>query len=192
MGNFEEPGRMNRRGRDAVFAGVLAASVLSCAPARASEHDWKVASDIGAAGLVALAIGTTAVHDDWTGGKQLAFSLGATSAATYGLKQAFPEERPNGRNDESFPSGHTAISFASAGYLQRRYGWQVGIPATVAAGLVGLARVEAREHHWYDAVAGAALGEATALLISRPINDRVMFVPWADTRSGGISLSARF
>jgi len=173
-------------------AAVCLAAAAAAGPARASDHDWKVASDVGAISLVGLALGVTAEQRDWSGGKQLAFSLGATEAETYGLKHAFPETRPNGRNNRSFPSGHTSIAFASAGYLHQRYGWQVGLPATVAAGLVGLARVEAHEHHWYDAVAGAALGEATAFVITRPRNDRVMLTPWADSRSAGFSLYARF
>jgi membrane-associated phospholipid phosphatase len=49
---------------------------------------------------------------------------------------ALPELRPNGRNNRSFPSGHTSISFAAASYLHQRYGWEVGVPATFAAGLV--------------------------------------------------------
>lgn len=160
--------------------------------AHASDHDWKVASDIGGASLVAFALGETAWREDWSGGGQLALSLGTTAAATYGLKHAFPETRPNGRDNRSFPSGHTSIAFASAGYLHQRYGWKVGVPATVAAGLVGLARVEAHEHHWYDAVAGAALGEATAFIITRPHDGGVMLTPWADSRGAGFSLYARF
>ena len=151
-----------------------------------------MASDIGEASLVAFALGATAQQRDWSGGRQLALSLAATEAETYGLKHAFPETRPNGRNNRSFPSGHTSISFASAGYLHQRYGWKVGVPATLAAGLVGLARVEAREHHWYDAVAGAALGEATAFIITKPRDGRVMLTPWADSRGAGFGLYARF
>ena len=177
--------------RPALLA-ALVVCVGMAGPAEASDHDWKVASDIGGASLVAFALGDTAWRQDWAGGRQLAFSLAATGAATYGLKHAFPEERPNGRDNRSFPSGHTSIAFASAGYLHQRYGWQVGLPATLAAGFVGLARVEAHEHHWYDAVAGAALGEATAFIITKPLNDRVMITPWADSRGAGLSLNAQF
>jgi len=171
---------------------LTAISAVAAHPARASDHDWRVASDVGEVSLVALALGATVEERDWPGGRQLALSLAATEAETYGLKHAFPETRPNGRNNRSFPSGHTSIAFASAGYLHQRYGWQVGLPATLAAGLIGLARVEAHEHHWYDAVAGAAIGEATAFIITRPRDGGVMLTPWADSRGAGFSLNARF
>lgn len=158
----------------------------------ADDHAWKVASDVGEVSLVALAIGDTAVQRDWNGGKSLALSLAATEAETYGLKHAFPEMRPNGRNNRSFPSGHASISFAASGYLHQRYGWEVGVPATLAAGLVGIARVKAHEHHWYDVVAGAALGEATAFIVTRPKDNAVMLLPWADSQGGGVRLYARF
>jgi membrane-associated phospholipid phosphatase len=158
----------------------------------ASDHDWKVVSDVGQASLVALAVGDTVIQHDWKGGESLALSLALTEAETYGLKHAFPEVRPNGRNNRSFPSGHTSISFAAAGYLHRRYGWQVGVPATLAASFVGFARVKAHEHHWYDVVAGAALGEATALILTHPVDDRVMLSPWADSHGGGLAIYGRF
>lgn len=165
---------------------------LAATPALAGDHGWSRASDVGVAALMAAAFGTSAAKQDWEGGKEAAVSIGATALEAYGLKEAFPEERPNGRNNKSFPSGHTAVSFAAAGYLQERYGWQVGLPATAAAAFVGLARVQGHQHHWYDAVAGAAVGEATALLITHPLNDNVRILPWADTRGGGLALAARF
>src|SRR4051794_39303671 len=106
---------------------VAALAAFSVAqPAAASDSTWKTVSNVGLAGVVALAAGDTLVHRDGPGGLQLGISLGATEAATYGLKHAFPEERPNHRNDKSFPSGHTSFAFAAAGYLDERYGWQVG------------------------------------------------------------------
>lgn len=175
-------------------AALIAALTLSFAasPALAGDRGWSRASDVGVAALVAAAFGTSAARRDWQGDQELALSLGATALESYGLKAAFPEQRPNGRNDKSFPSGHTAISFAAAGYLQQRYGWQVGLPATAAAAFVGLARVEGRQHHWYDAAAGAAVGEATALLITHPVDDNVRFLPWADSHGAGFALAARF
>ena len=42
-------------------------------------------------------------------------------------------ERPDQSNHQSFPSGHSVSAFATAGVLQRHYGWKAGIPATVIA-----------------------------------------------------------
>ena len=169
-----------------------AAGVLSATPALAADEGWKTAADVGEIGLVSVALGKSAVEQDWQGVRQLGLGLGVTAAATAGLKSAFPEERPDQSDNKSFPSGHTSISFAAAGYLQKRYGWQWGLPATLAAAVVGVSRVESKDHHWYDVVAGAVLGEGVAYFLTSPKDSNVKFLPWADSHGGGVYLTARF
>ena len=111
---------------------------------------------------------------------------------TYGLKETFPERRPDGNDNKSFPSGHTSVSFAAAASLEKRYGWQVGLPALAVASFVGIARVKAHKHYWYDAVVGATLGTASGLLITSRRSDRVQIVPWADSKGGGVEVALRF
>jgi membrane-associated phospholipid phosphatase len=176
----------------ASLAGFALAASTCAGPAVASDHDWQVAADVGEIGLVSLALGKTAVEGDWAGARQLGYGLAVTGGATYALKHAFPETRPNGRDDKSFPSGHTSLSFAAAGYLQQRYGWRIGLPATVAAGLVGVSRVQSHDHHWYDVVAGAALGEVTAVLLTTPHDGGVRVLPWADSKGAGFALYTQF
>jgi len=74
-----------------------------------------------------------------------------------GLKAAFNRTRPNGE-DYSFPSGHTASAFTTAGVVSRRYGgWASG--AVIGAGvLTGLGRMEDMKHFASDVVAGATIG----------------------------------
>ena len=61
------------------------------------------------------------------------------------------------------------------------------------ATFVGVARVKADKHHWYDCVAGAGIGLASGFLITRDRKDRVaMLTPLGDTNGGGISLAMRF
>jgi membrane-associated phospholipid phosphatase len=83
------------------------------------------------------------------GAGQLGLSVGATAAETWALKHTVHETRPNGKDERSFPSGHTSVAFASAGYIQQRYGWQAGLPATAVAD-AGRRRPgrEATYHHW--------------------------------------------
>ena len=69
-------------------------------------------------------------------------------------------ERPDGSNTQSFPSGHSASAFATAGVLQRHYGWKVGVPAAVVAAYVATARVHDNKHYLSDVIFGAALGIA--------------------------------
>ncbi|MGB3400466.1 MAG: hypothetical protein WBA34_09920, partial [Candidatus Deferrimicrobiaceae bacterium] len=94
------------------------------------------AGDIGLVLIPAAAAGATLAKKDGTGGKQLFLSLLTAAAVTEGLKIVVHERRPDG-GDQSFPSGHTSLSFAAASYLHIRYGWRYGIPASLAAAFVG-------------------------------------------------------
>jgi membrane-associated phospholipid phosphatase len=111
---------------------------------------------------------------------------------TTGLKEALPERRPDGSNNKSFPSGHVGTAFAAAATLQNRYGWQVGLPAQLVAAIVGFSRVEARKHHWYDVVAGAAIGEGSGFLLTSKRDGAVRVLPWGDAQGAGIALGMRF
>jgi membrane-associated phospholipid phosphatase len=157
-----------------------------------SEKGWDDASRVGEISLVAAALGVPAVHGDWKGDLQAGASIGAAALVATGLKEVFPERRPDGSDRKSFPSGHTSISFAAAATLQNRYGWEVGLPATIVATFVGVARVKARKHHWYDVVAGAAIGETSGLLLTSKRDHSVRLLPWGDTQSGGLAFAMRF
>jgi len=76
------------------------------------------------------------------------------------IKYTARRERPDQSNDKSFPSGHSASAFATAGVLRRHYGWKVGVPATVAAAYVATARVHDNRHYLSDVIFGAAMGIA--------------------------------
>lgn len=174
--------------------GFVAVVAALAAPATASEKGWRNASDIGAYGLTAAAIGIPLIERDENGALQAAGSIGATLLLTEGLKKAFPKTRPDGSDRKSFPSGHTSRSFAAAATLYNRQGQEIGIPAFVVAGFVGLARVEGNKHFWSDVAAGAALGTVTGFLITRkpPGEKQAMIVPWVEQGGGGVSLSMRF
>ena len=98
--------------------------------------------------------------------RQLLMSLGRTYLTTYGFKFGIDAERPNG-GGESFPSGHTALAFAGAGFIYRQRGWTWGAPAALAAGFVGWSRVESEHHYWRDVLAGAAIGWGSNFLGNR-------------------------
>jgi len=76
------------------------------------------------------------------------------------LKFSVQRERPDGSDHYSFPSGHSASAFATAGVLQRHYGWKVGVPSTIVAGYVATARVHDNKHHLSDVIFGGAMGIA--------------------------------
>jgi membrane-associated phospholipid phosphatase len=81
-----------------------------------------------------------------------------TQTVVQGLKYSVRRPRPDGSNNLSFPSGHTASTFATATVLQRHLGWKVGVPAYAFATYVGAARMSADKHHLSDVLVGAGLG----------------------------------
>ncbi len=129
----------------------------------AGGQGWSTASDLLAVGLPTLAAAYTYRDRDADGAAQLAWTLGATVGSTEILKSQISELRPDKSDDKSFPSGHTAVAFASARYLDKRYAGQVS-PYLLygAASLTALARVQADKHYWKDTLAGGALGYAWA------------------------------
>jgi len=137
--------------------------------------------------LPATAGGLTLGLRDWQGSLQLAESSALTLGVTYGLKYSVHETRPNG-GSQSFPSGHTSISFSAAEFMRKRYGWEYGVPAYAAASFVAYSRVEAGEHHPHDVVAGAAIGIMSSYLFTRPYKGWHVEVE-ADGKSYGVSFS---
>jgi len=76
------------------------------------------------------------------------------------LKFTVQRTRPDGSDNYSFPSGHSAGAFATAGVLQHHYGWKAGVPATLVAGYVATARVHDNRHYLSDVIFGGAMGIA--------------------------------
>ena len=66
-------------------------------------------------------------------------------------------------HDWSFPSGHTAVSFAAAAAILL-YNRKLGIPAVIIAILIGFSRVYLCVHWFSDVFCGALLGILCALL----------------------------
>lgn len=158
------------------------------------RHHVKVSTDVLSIGMTAATFAGLALARDWQGLKQGALSVGTTLAATYLLKYTVRKERPDGSDRHAFPSNHSALSFATAAVLQRRYGWALGAPAYALSAYVAWGRVYARRHDWLDVACGAAIGIGAAYIYTRPFARRhdLCIAPATDGRHYLLSASWTF
>jgi hypothetical protein len=92
-------------------------------------------------------------------------SSGIMGVTTTTIKHLADRPRPDGSNNYSFPSGHTANAFAAAEFLNQEYRdvspWICYAGYTVAAA-TGALRLYNNKHWLSDVVAGAGIGIASA------------------------------
>ena len=145
---------------------VLASSNLAAQENSAGRTTTGEVGDALQIAIPAISLASSLIKKDWQGSKQFSYGLVTTLAVTYGLKETISKQRPDGRDDDSFPSGHTAVSMHAATYLQQRYGWRYGLPAYIAATYVGFSRVHDERHDEQDIIVGALLGYAAGRLFT--------------------------
>ena len=167
------------------------APVLSPIERTTFQKGIGVSTDITVVALPVAALTTVLIERDWQGLKQGVFTGIAAAGSMLILKYSVSELRPDHSNYHSFPSGHSTIAFASAAFMQRRYGWKWGIPAYTVATYTAVGRVLAKKHHWWDCVAGAAIGAASAYIFTTPWAREHEFsmAPVATDSAVGLTLS---
>ncbi len=121
---------------------------------------------------VPLALGCW-VGGSWQASEEIAdlgYDLSRGLLLTYSItgvsKHVVRRDRPNG-GSLSFPSGHTAAAFTTAGVLSRHYGGLVGAAGIGLGVLTGLGRMEDNKHFASDVVAGAAIGWIIGRTVAR-------------------------
>ena len=122
---------------------------------------------LGMIGVQAQVLDTNKYHN-WPrfAGNTVA-SMGVAFGGKTALKAIVNEERPDHSDNKSFPSGHAAIAFAAARSIDKEFRKEsiwIPIAGYAAATALGVERVVSDRHHWYDVVAGGALGFGTAEL----------------------------
>ena len=108
-----------------------------------------------------------------------------SQTVTHSIKAVVKRTRPDGSTQNSFPSGHTSVSFASATVLQREFGWKVGLPAYAVASYIGMSRVEGKRHFASDVLFGAAIGVMAGRAATVDIAGKRFLVSPSATRGGG-------
>jgi hypothetical protein len=114
---------------------------------------------------------TTIILGDKEGSWQFVKGFAVNLAATYALKYTINKPRPEGATDgHAFPSGHTSVAFQSASFIQRRYGWDYGIPAYALASFVAYSRLEGYNdrHDGWDVLGGIVVGIGSTYLFTTP------------------------
>ena len=152
-----------------------------------AEDNIKRTGDVLQIFIPATALAITYAKEDDQGSKQFYKSFVATIATTYTLKYAVPDMRPDGSDNKSFISGHTSAAFSGASFIQRRYGWELGIPAYAAASFVGWSRIKSNKHDLDDIARGAAIGIISTYLFTSPYKG-VTITPIVGNDMYGVSL----
>ncbi len=101
-------------------------------------------------------------RSDW--GRMLAsdaFSVAIMAGVVETMKYTTNVTRPDGTDNHSFPSGHTATAFMTATMLTKEYGhispW-IGVGAYSFATATGLMRIANNKHWLSDVLTGAGIG----------------------------------
>ena len=112
--------------------------------------------------LLALKIGGVEGRSSW--GRMIvsdAFSAALTIGVAETLKRSVGDTRPDGEDDRSFPSGHTAISYMLATMLHKEYGCRspwISLGGYTVASATAASRMMHNRHWMSDIVVGAGIG----------------------------------
>lgn len=135
---------------------------------RGQNETLKTTGDVLVVALPITVITTTLIIGDKKGSWQFAKGLALNQLVTFGLKEIINKPRPDGSNNNSFPSGHTSTAFQSASFIQRRYGWKYGAAAYALAGFIGYTRIEADKHDGWDVLGGIVIGVGSTYIFTTP------------------------
>ncbi|MDN5849596.1 MAG: phosphatase PAP2 family protein [Nitrococcus sp.] len=186
---WEAVGRAARRAatNPLTWAPILTAGVLTIGDLDNDLSDWaadnaplfgehaaSISDGLKDAGTVAYAVTALIAPsgEHWVVNKLGGLAVGvaaisATRLLTDATKQASSRERPNGEDDQSFPSGHassaavhTTLAIENLDYVAMPAWARRGssIALHTLAGATGWARVEAEKHYVSDVLIGFALG----------------------------------
>ena len=126
---------------------------------------WARFGDVGRAGLVGGALLLPLRRRDFDASFDALTAVLASAAACKAIKPFVPERRPNGENNDGFPSQHAAECFAAGLALKRLMGEPAGALGVGAATMVAMSRLFARKHWTADVVAGIAIGAAATTAV---------------------------
>jgi len=93
------------------------------------------------------------------------------------LKFITQRQRPDLSDRHSFPSGHSAVTFASATVIERHLGWKKSVLGYVIASYVAASRLHYNRHYLSDVTFGAAVGTIAGNAVMHHQPDNWTFAP---------------
>jgi membrane-associated phospholipid phosphatase len=105
------------------------------------------------------------------------------------IKFGTHRERPDSSNARSFPSGHAAVTFATATVLERHLGWRKSLIGYSIASYVAASRLHDNRHYLSDVVFGAAIGSIAGRTVVHHASDYWAFTP-VSVPGGGVAVVA--
>jgi hypothetical protein len=103
------------------------------------------------------------------------------------IKFATRRERPDGSNRQSFPSGHAAVTFATATVIERHLGWRKSVLGYAIASYVAASRLHDNRHYLSDVIFGAGVGAIAGRTVVHHAADYWAFTP-VSVSGGGVAL----
>ena len=103
------------------------------------------------------------------------------------IKFATGRERPDGSNHQSFPSGHAAVTFATATVIERHLGWRKSLLGYTIASYVAASRLHDNRHYLSDVIFGAAVGTIAGRTVVHHAADYWAVIP-VGVPGGGVAL----
>jgi hypothetical protein len=85
--------------------------------------------------------------------------------------------RPDTSNRLSFPSGHAAVTFATATVIERHLGWKKSVLGYAVASYVAASRMHDNRHYLSDVIFGAAVGSIAGRTVVHHASDYWAIAP---------------
>jgi len=121
----------------------------------------------GAAFYILTAAGVRSRYGLGRGTILYAMTTVAAGGSAFVLKKLIHSSRPDGSDNEGFPSAHMAIAFSGAEFLRQEFKdnspW-IGIAGYAVATATGYLRIYNEQHWFSQLLAGAGIGMITARL----------------------------
>lgn len=135
--------------------------LLLSSPVKADEKVANIISYVTVgANLTLDTINSIRATDKSNAFKKQALRTSLTIGLSEVFKRIIHETRPDGSDEYSFPSEHTALSCVSVNVTHAK---KFAVEFPIALG-TAIGRVQANKHFWWDVLTGCGIGLATGLI----------------------------